>query len=73
MLEERGQAGQEKEGKGVEAHLFERGGKRRRQEKCVRERGAGPAFMLVPEGRDSLCAWRHFAASSCLMPQAGQE
>ena len=23
---------------------------------AVRERGSGPAFMLVPEGWDSLCA-----------------
>lgn len=31
--------------------------RRRREEKCVKERGSGPAFMLVMEGQDILVPW----------------
>ena len=51
---------QEQEGQGLDAHLVvSRSRRRRREEKCVRERGTETAFMLVVEGRGSLgpCPW----------------
>ena len=49
---------QEQAGQGLDAHLVVSRSRRRRcEEKCVRERGTGPAFMLVVEGRDSLVPW----------------
>ena len=51
MLEERSQQWQEKEGQGVEAHLVvSRSRRRTNEEKCVRERGSGLAFIVVLEG-----------------------
>lgn len=38
---------------GLEAHLVVGRRRRRRREKCVRERGSGLAFMLVLDGWES--------------------
>ena len=75
MLEERGQGRQEKEDQGLETHLaVSRNWRRRREEKCVRERGSRLAFYAGPGWVRQPCpmALGHFRGSKSCLAQPGE-